>query len=128
MTLRHEVLISFLSVFIIFLLFTPLTLFLQDLAKGHIYFKFQHNGNEVLLILVNEGTSYLSDIIYNATAQDIYNNLYMKTGKIDSFKKGDNITIKIPLKIPNAVIIKVDLKISAKINGLYRFDFEVKRE
>jgi hypothetical protein len=103
-------------------------MFLQDLAKGHIYFKFQHQSDKIILSLINEGNSYLSDIIYNATAQDINNNVYTKNGKIEVFKKGDIINIIIPLKIPNVIIIKVELSLTATINGLYRFTFQVKRE
>ena len=127
MTLRHEFLISIFSIFIIFMVFSPLTLFLQDLAKGHIYFKFEAHNNEIILTLVNDGMSFLKDITYNATAQDIYGNIYSKSGKIDLFQKGDQISIHIPLKIPSTLIINIDLKLIATINGLYRFSFEVKR-
>ncbi|HLI46666.1 MAG TPA: hypothetical protein VKU94_05675 [Geobacterales bacterium] len=127
MTLRHEFLISVFSIFVIFLIFSPLTLFLQDLAKGHIYFKFEAHQNEIILTLVNEGTSYLKDIVYNATAQDIFGNIYNKSGKIDTFQKGDQISITIPLKVPSTLIVNIDLKLAATINGLYRFSFEVKR-
>jgi len=127
MTLRHEFLISIFSIFIIFLLFSPLTIFLQDLAKGHIYFKFEAQGNNIILTLVNNGTSFFKDIIYNATAKDIYGNIYIKNGKIDIFQKGDQIKITIPLKVPSTLIVNIELRLEATINGLYRFSFEVKR-
>lgn len=127
MTLRHEILISLFSVFVIFLVFNPLTIFLQDLAHGHMYFKYQFKGDMVILTLVNTGMSYLKDIDYNATVKDLNGNTVTKTGHIDIFQKGDSIDIIIPWKVPNTIPTSVYLKLAATINGLYRFNFEVSR-
>jgi hypothetical protein len=129
MTIRHEILISIFSIIIIFLTFSPLMVFLQDLAHGNVYFKYTYdqNNNLVVLTLVNSGTSYLKDIVYNATVIDSENNVISKAGHIDIFKKGDQIDIKIPMKIPHIIPVSVYLKLEATINGLYRLSFEVKK-
>ncbi len=127
MSVRHETLIALVSIALLILVTTPLTLFLQDLANGNIYFKITKTNTEIILSLYHEGLSYLKDIKYNATIKDLLGNIYTKTGIIDKFKRGDVINITIPLKTPTTFPVDVYLKVSAKVGNLYELSFEVKR-
>ncbi len=127
MSVRHETLVALVGILILSLITTPLTVFLQDLAEGNIYFKIAKTDNEIILSLYNEGMSYLKDIRYNVTVKDLKGNIYTKTGNISEFKKGDVINIEIPLRVPAIFPLDIYLKVSAKIGNLYELSFEVRK-
>jgi|GEM_PF-1307772 hypothetical protein len=131
MAVRFEILISLLAIAVLFIAFSPLLIFLQDIGSGKIYAEFKFNTTpsySLTIILHHEGFAYLTDV--NFFSEVTYQNGLKETKNlyVSVFAKGDTITINIPLKFSYLQIEEIKVNVSAYIMGVYRIEFYLERK
>jgi hypothetical protein len=130
MAVRFEILISLLAIAVLFIAFSPLLIFLQDIGSGKIYatFKIETTPSYSIIISIhNDGFTYFTDV--NFVSEITYQNdsKEIKSLHVDVFAKGDVIEIKIPLK-PILQISEIKVNVSAYIMGVYKIEFTLERK
>lgn len=127
MGVRFEFFISLFAITVLFLAFSPLLIFLQDLSTGKFGLDIRKTDDTIFVTISNNGTTYLKDVrinikIIDQNGKEIVGNAYVK-----DFSKGEKIVVPIKIKEGFGFPKDVEVKFGASVFGVYEVNFEIEK-